>query len=294
LIVGAVAMVAAACQLPLVNAPAGGGAVVQNTYRMGPFNLGPGQDLSTFVSNIPRPAGSFGLQTSEFELVDVNGNLIARDAVDLHHVVLTTSARQDALCPGRPERFTGSGMERTKLQLWGPYAYLVGAGDQWGAILELVNMMPSTSLSGVYVQYKLGYQPGGTASNTRNVTPYFMDITGCATSQFNVPGNGGPGSVYTKTKSWVAPADGMAVFTGGHLHEGGIDISLKENNSGVVDCTGTAQYDGMGMITAINPCTLHDRVTKNNTYTVTARYDNSQAYAGVMGIMLTYVWLGTQ
>ena len=33
----------------------------------------------------------------------------------------------------------GAGMERTPLQIWGPYAYLVGANDQWGSIYNLMN-----------------------------------------------------------------------------------------------------------------------------------------------------------
>ena len=39
---------------------------------------------------------------------------------------------------------------------------------------------------------------------------------------------------------------------------------------------------------------MHEKVNAGHDFTVTARYDNSQPYADVMGIMLSYVWWGTQ
>jgi hypothetical protein len=94
--------------------------------------------------------------------------------VHLHHIVMTTSAHQDRLCPGRRERFIGAGMERTPINLWGPYAYLVGAGDQWGSssIYHLMNETPpGTPAKTVYIQYTLSYQPGANATNSRPVQP---------------------------------------------------------------------------------------------------------------------------
>jgi hypothetical protein len=38
------------------------------------------------------------------------------------------------------------------------------------------------------------------------------------------------------------PRDGIAVFAGGHLHDGGIDITLRDDTSGLTVCTGTATY----------------------------------------------------
>lgn len=293
-IVGGFVLLAAAC-VPLTNAPPGGGTVVSGTYQVGPFTVGPGQDVNQFLANIPRPAGAFGLKTSDFELVDANGNPVGESSVHLHHIVVTSSGAKDALCPSRDSRITGTGMERTKLNLPDPYALMVGARDRWGAILELTSTAPAGSAPvTVYVRYKLGYQPGATSSNTRGVTPYFMDVTGCGTSSFDVPGNGGPGSIYTKSLTWTAPADGIAVFSGGHLHNGGIDITLRNETADLEACRGTARYDDMGMITAIPPCTLHAQVTAGNRYSVTARYDNSKPLSGVMGIMLTFVWQGTQ
>jgi hypothetical protein len=288
------ALVAAGCE-PLVNAPPGGGQTVTKTFRYGPFTLGPGDQVQGSPSSgMPRPAGSFGLKSAKFDVVDEDGNPVSPHDIHLHHVVMTTSARNDEICTGRRERFMGSGSERTPLTLWGPYTYLVGADDRWGSLYHLMNETPAgTPPKTVYIEYTLGYQPGANASNSRPVTPYFLDVTGCGNSTYDVPGNGGAGSIHEKSRSWRAPDDGIAVFAGGHLHEGAIDIALKEDDPNALECRSVPKYH-MGHLASIPPCILHQKVVAGHDYRLTARYDNSQPWQDVMGIALTYVWWGTQ
>ena len=291
--VGGVLLVATACE-PVRNAPPGGGEVITQSFRYGPFTLGPGGELQgSPTSGMPRPTGAFGLKGARFNVVDENNTPVSAHDVHLHHIVMTNSAREDQLCPGRRERFIGAGMERTPITLWGSYAYLVGANDQWGSIWHLMNETQSTKT--VYIQYTLDYQPGANATNSRPLDAYFQDITGCGGSTYDVPGNGGPGSVHTKSATWPAPRDGIVVFTGGHLHDGGIDITLKDSTTNTTFCTGTATYhENPHHLASINGCIIHEKVNAGHNFTVTARYDNSQPYNDVMGIMLTYVWWGTQ
>jgi hypothetical protein len=307
-IVALLALAASGC-VALTNAPAGGGSITTSSYTIGPFNLAatgqPGWESQTSQTNVPRPAGAFGIKTMTFDLVDQNGDPVPRHMVHLHHVLMMDNAHQDVLCPGREERFAGAGAERTPLNLRDPYAYLVGANDRWDSLWHLMNMdtMPQT----VSIKYTIGYQKNATAANSRSVTPFFADVTGCGNSEFDVPGNGGMGSVFTKSRSWTAPWDGIMVYAGGHLHGGGIDLTLKDPSSGS-QCVMTAHYDmpmsemfataaDMGMIdppTMIDPCPAHNAVFGGKTYSLTARYDNSQPYMGVMGIALAYVWRGHQ
>ena len=292
----AAAFVAASCE-PLRNAPPGGGDIVTRTFRYGPFTLGPGQEvMGSPASGLPRPAGDFGIKAARFDVVDGAGNPVSVHDVHLHHIVLTTSAREDALCPGRRERFLGAGMERTPIDLWGPYTYLVDADDQWGAIYHVMNETPvGTPAKTVYIQYTLDYQPGADATNSRPVRPLFMDVTGCGGSTYDIPGTGGPGSVDKTTREWTAPRDGMAIFSGGHLHDGGIDITLRDVTTDRVLCRGVATYhEDPHHLATINGCVIHELVTAGHVYRVAARYDNSQPYDDVMGIMLTYVWWGRQ
>ncbi len=144
-------------------------------------------------------------------------------------------------------------------------------------------------------RYTLDYQPGANATNSRPLDSYFQDITGCGDSTYDVPGNGGPGSVHVKSKSWTAPRAGIAVFAGGHLHNGGIDISLANDTQGYTLCKGVATYhENPRHLASINPCSLHDFVRAGDSFRVTARYDNSEPWPDVMGIYFTWVWWGTQ
>jgi hypothetical protein len=122
-----------------------------------------------------------------------------------------------------------------------------------------------------------------------------MDVTGCGGSTYDVPGDGGPGSIHTKTRSWTAPQDGLAVYAGGHLHLGGIDITLRNTTQNTTLCTGVASYhENPRHLAKINPCLLHEQVNAGDTFSVTSRYENSEPLDDVMGIYLTYVWWGTQ
>lgn len=289
----AASLLVTACE-PLRNAPAGGGQTVTQTFRYGPFTLGPnGEVQGSPSSGMPRPAGSFGLKGARFNVVDRNGAPVSAHDVHLHHIVMTTSARQDRFCPGRRQRFIGAGMERTPISFGHPYAYLVGANDQWGSIYHLMNETATTRT--VYIEYQLDYQPGANATNSRPLEALFLDVTGCGNSTYDVPGTGGPGSVHTNSRSFAAPQNGIAVFAAGHLHEGGIDITLKDAATSGPACVGTASYhENPRHLATINPCFMHNRITAGRSYSVTARYDNSQPWQDVMGIVLAYVWWGTQ
>jgi hypothetical protein len=295
--IAALAILASACRVPLKNAPPGGGTTVSQTFYYGPFTLGPGEEaMASPPTGLPRPAGAFGLKGATFDLVDENGTSISLHDMHLHHFVLTTSARDDQLCAGRSERFLGTGMERTPIQFPDPYTYLVGAAEQWGAIYHIMNETPpGTPAKTVRIKYTLQYQLGANATNSRPLDAYFQDVTGCGDSTYDVPGNGGAGSVHVNSRSWTAPRQGIAVYAGGHLHEGGIDISLKNDTQGYTLCTGVATYhENPRHLFSINPCSLHNLVNAGDSFTVTARYDNAEPWPDVMGIVMTWVWWGTQ
>jgi stress up-regulated protein Nod 19 len=293
-LVGA-ALACGAC-VPLQNAPAGGGGTVTSTYRLGPFAIAPGGEAMGTATNIPRPAGQFGLQRASFTLVDEHGVELPRHMFHLHHVLLIDPDTPDHFCPGRGERFAGSGAERTELRLGDPYVYLVANGEPINALYHIMNMNMSGSATNVYLQYTLTYEPGATAANSRPVTPYFLDVTGCGGSTYDVPGTGGPNSTHLKTRTFTAPADGIAVFVGGHQHDGAQGIKLVRVKTGTVGCDSEPTFDDMqsmdGFPAAMSSCRIHDQVVAGEQYRVESRYDNSMPHVDVMGIMLAYVWLG--
>jgi hypothetical protein len=295
----AVALVAGAtaCE-PLRNLPPGGGAVVEGDFRIGPFDLSPmgqaGSEHQGVRAAMPRPSGSFGMKSMSWDLVYANGEPVPHSAVHLHHVVMSNRARPAPNCPFRREVVSAAGSERTPEVVPDPYAYLVGAGDQLSATWHIMN--ESSASQQVFIQYSLKYQPGADATNTRGVTSFFLDVDGCGDSEYDVPGNGGPGSVHTNTRTWTAPWDGIVVSFGGHLHGGGIDIRLQNDTTGE-GCTMKAHYEHSHPHDApghVDTCSAHNRVHAGDRYSVIARYENDEPLAGVMGIVQAFVWQGTQ
>jgi hypothetical protein len=294
----ALTLSATACQ-PIENAPPGGGEVIVENYRIGPFNLAPegqpGSESESAQANLPRPAGAFGMKAIDFDIVDAAGNPVGHQDVHMHHVVLMNRARQSQFCSNWPERFAASGSERTPIAFPDPYAYMVGADESWSGLWHIMN--ESSTAQQVYIQYKVAYQPGATAANTRGVTPFFLDVTGCGGSEYSIPGDGGPGSVHTATRTWSMPWDGYLVGAGGHLHGGGIDIALRDDATGL-QCKMTAHYEhSHGSHDApgyIDTCPIHLRVASGQRFSLVSRYENSEPLQGVMGISMAFAWQGTQ
>ena len=120
------------------------------------------------------------------------------------------------------------------------------------------------------------------------MTSYFYDVDNCwGDSEYNVPGTGGPGSIHTKSISYTAPRNGTRLYTGGHLHDGGIDLVLQQN--GVEVCRPTAMYMD-GMLHSISYCDTPVAVTAGTAIQLTARYSNEEPIIGAMGIAISYVW----
>ncbi len=293
-----IALIAASCA-PVTGLYTGAPTITTHTYRIGPFNLAPmgkpGWESQTSGTNVPRPPGDVGIKSMSFDLVDAGGNPVPRTAAHLHHVLLMNAARTSTICPGEEERFAGTGAERSRLALGSSYAYVTKSTDRWDALWHVMNM--SNAPESIYIQYKVGYVPAGDASAARPVTPIFLDVTGCGTNaEFDVPGTGGPGSVFTKTRTITAPFDGVAVYAIGHLHDGGIDNRVTRDSTGQVGCTSVARYDvpePMGFPSSITPCLMHVYVNGGEKYTLRTRYDNAKPHSAVMGIVLAYVWKGT-
>ncbi|MBI2706644.1 MAG: hypothetical protein HYX32_15340 [Actinobacteria bacterium] len=291
---------ASAAPVPVVNPPVGGGPVVSQAFETTTFEVGPmgsGNDSASGSGLVPRPSGAFGLKSISFDLVDEQGNSLDPMAVMLHHFVIGRVNSQDTACPGHRvggfpvEPLVGTGMERTPIDFQDPYALLVGASDTWGGVWEFMNQTDQTLR--FKIKYTIGVQPGASSLNTRGVTPYWAGAVGCpGTKTWDVPGDGGPGGVATRSWDWTMPADGVIVGIGGHMHDGGIDMVTKHED-GTVICTNTANYD-MGMLMSIDRCPLHESVQAGEKLRVTTRYDNSQPHNDVMSAAVVFIWFGTQ
>ena len=286
--------------LPVGMSPAAGAAedaivgLQEETFTVGPFTLAPegqpGDQVDQRFVPMPRPAGDLAVRTITWALVDAEGDPVAVDDAHLHHIVLMDTSRRDALCSfPSAARFAASGMELNDLSLPDPYAYLSPAGGAWQGIYHVMNT--SDVAREVSIQYTIGWTAPG--DDLRDVDLHFFDVTGCwGTSEFTVPGGGGPGSVHEESNEYSMTRSGEMVVGGGHLHRHGIDVTLDGPDGEV--CRSVATYGGgvdphHGHL-EVSPCGVMDeQFEPGDRYRLTARYDNEHEVAGAMGIMGVYV-----
>jgi hypothetical protein len=272
-------------------------------FRIGPYDLAginqPGWEVKG-NDVMPHPAGNVAIKGIDFRVVDGDGHHVGLHLVHLHHIVLLDRSSPDPICPEVGARFAGTGTERTPLVLPGRFAYRVDAGDVWGSTFHL-HTTSATPAEDVYIEYEVQYEPITAQSDFQYTTPYFLDVTGCwsnSGSLYDVPGGGAPGSEHIASKTYTAPRNGTAVFTGGHIHAGGIDISLTRDATGEDYCTAMAHYEGtghpshpvFGQLHDISYCMQSSEVNAGETFTLRSRYDHQYETLKAMGIMVTHVY----
>lgn len=287
------------------NVPWSGGdlddPVKTETFRIGPFDLAaintPGWEV---LGNrvMPRPAGNVAIKEIDFHVVDGHGHHVGLHLVHLHHIVMYDTSQPDTICPSSPARFAGTGTERTPLRLLGDYAYKADAGDVWRSNFH-VHTTTATPVEDVYVEYEVKYEPITAQSTFKYTTPYFLDVSGCNSgSIYDIPGGGGAGSEHVAEQTYTAQRDGIVVWTGGHIHAGGIDVSLRRDTGDEDYCTATASYlpgghpshPRLGQLQRITSCIQHSEVQAGETFTLRSRYDNEFPVLKAMGIMLSHVY----
>lgn len=298
-----------------------GGELEFVTTRVGPFSLAPEgepgwEENTSAVIDMPEidvpDVPYWALKSATFDTVDLEGNPMPHHSIHLHHFVIATIFQKDPACPDRKAQgayvypHIATGEEKTPIALPDPYAQKVLDTEEWGATWHLMNMTDEPQE--FYVEYEIGYDPLATDENTRWATPWFLDVTNdlstdpdsCSLNPtYDIPGDGGVNSTHEFERSWTIPKAGVIVGTGGHLHDGGIATELLDGEGDVV-CRSEARYEGghpagHGMhMERIEPCPTHHAIDAGEELTLRSIYDNSQPYADVMGINLTYIWYGDQ
>jgi stress up-regulated protein Nod 19 len=212
----------------------------------------------------------------------------------LHHTVLFDPLKSDPTC-GRSDgavgfighRMFASGNERTAMIMPPGYAVKIDS-PWWAGVFEIMNH--ATTQKAVFFKLTVRYLAMDDAS-VKPVTPIWLDVDNCGDSQFGVP----KGESVTKWK-WKSTMTGRIVAAGGHVHDGGISITLSNPTRGTRMCTSHASYGTkpqfMGAIERMSICP-HDRigVVKAGEYLEIDAYYNALRPAGdVMGIMMAYVY----
>ena len=119
----------------------------------------------------------------------------------------------------------------------------------------------------------------------------WLDVNNCADSQYSIPKG------YSDTPwTWTSTLTGRVVFTGGHVHNGGLYDDLANQTTGEHLCKSTAGYGTkaayQGSIESMSTC-VWDRlgaVRSGDVLMMHTVYDSPEARSDVMGIMIAYVY----
>jgi hypothetical protein len=277
---------------------------IDATVRYGPFTLPPASSdgvrsqngllTNVVLTNLARPCDDCFLTMMEPNLVHADGREANYDTgAMLHHTVLAQSWYEDPTCDRNStigfagRRFFASGNERTGAAF--PSGYGVFIDDTpWTGIFEIMNHrdVPQT----VYFQFHVRYVPAG-AAQTKPLTPLWLDVDNCGDSQFAVPA----GRTVTDW-DWTSSITGRVVLTAGHVHDGGVSITLSNATTRQSLCRSVAGYGTkpafMGAIDSMSVCGW-DRVgtvRAGETLRISALYDTPEALPDVMGIILAFVF----
>lgn len=168
----------------------------------------------------------------------------------LHHVVNVNWSRPDVTCrpglfsgtigllglvEGGNERFFASGNERTVMEVPPGYGYYVGQGDEWGLIVDVMNMMPQAR------NYEFEYTFEWVSAAER-VRPVWLDIDQCEDSEVDT--SAGYSDIHY---NWNSTLNGRIVAIGGHLHDQGIAITARNATTGEMICDSRAGYAAGGV-----------------------------------------------
>lgn len=289
----------------------------QTVVRYGPYTIEPGPELpdgrhghahsgSQVELGVEKPCENCYLTGMVPRLTRTDGSTAgASNDLFLHHMVLsnTDAGRVDATCnPGSPlplgslgQRFFASGDERTPILGPPGYGYHVGTGS-WNLIWDLM----STSLvtETVYYEVTFTWVPD-TTPGMRDVEPVWFDIDQCGDSQFAVPAGR---SVQRWT--WTVNRPGDLIGVGGHLHDGGVDLTIDNVSTGERICDSVAGYGetplyvvhhGGEHISSMSRCGGRGarraiaRLTSGQEVRITSRYDVEEAMDDVMAIAVAYM-----
>ena len=116
--------------------------------------------------------------------------------VMLHHVVYKNRSRRDPVCKGT-ESFYGTERRTRPLDLPPGYGYRVRRRDRWSTGWMLMNHRNRRRVA--FIEYSAWIE---TSQRLRRSSPMWVRATGCEGAQdpiFNVPGLGGPGSLFTRS-----------------------------------------------------------------------------------------------
>ncbi|HTU14275.1 MAG TPA: hypothetical protein VMF31_03695 [Solirubrobacterales bacterium] len=223
--------------------------VERTTYRVGPFDVTPGQNR---IGNRPligleKPGEDGWIVGMAPNLVDEAGNVPPSSDVMFHHGVFLNMSQPDVTSDLPWDRFFGAGEEKTDLRLPPGYGYRHESKDIW-ILNHMIHNLTSRPMK-LYITYTIDFVPD-TAPEAKDITPVravWMDVrNGSGYPVFDtIKGSGGKDgkTVFpddqpdaypdgSEPNKWTVDQDGVIVWTAGHVHTGGLATDLYLSREG--------------------------------------------------------------
>jgi hypothetical protein len=220
--------------------------------RHGPYSLRPG--MFDWFAAEKLPCEKCFVTAMQGGLESENGTALnIQDGAWLHHTVaIELGESVDAVCripgvgglplqetqPGIARRIFASGNERTVLRVNrnSKHGLKFGTAPGIGFAVELMNA--SNRKLPVWFTMTYEYVDGHAAEGYKEVTPVWMDITGCGVS--SAPAK--EGRYQYTSPQWTSDIDGILIESAGHMHDGGNDVQLYKNGNPTPICTNKMLY----------------------------------------------------
>jgi hypothetical protein len=288
------------------------GGAKRITYRIGPFDIKPGQNEIGFQAIAEKPQVDGWFTRIRPDLTYLDGRVPSVDVIHLHHGVWLNLGRRDATAPYLPERFVAAGEEKTVVQFPKGYGYPIKASDPLLLNHMIHNLTPVPTR--LYMTYQVDFVPKGSpaARGLRAVRPIWMDVkNGMTYPVFNVRKGSGKRGRYTfpkdspraakaqpKRHEWRVDRPGVLVATAGHLHPGGLytDLRVRRHGKTAPLFRSVAKYfEPAGAVSwdVSMTATRKDwrvKLRKGDVLSTSATYDTSRgSWWESMGIMIAYM-----
>jgi hypothetical protein len=255
----------------------------------------------------------------------------------LHHMVQLTigSGRWDPTCygksslphtdvnasPSNSERYFSSGNERSIVGL-DPLGAKTKAGyhlkstDRFAFIVDLMNINMEDKV--VWLTMYYDFVEGPLPAGWNDMKTIWFDVNQCGTSEVRPPKQSG--SFTITSGKWNPNFTGKIVALGGHLHDGGISVEVKDGSRTLCSCKAkyaekpeyiqAPSHGGGGghgpvvkHISSMSQCDLNsfgkeEEVKKGQSWYVEGKYDYSQfdgmrdpggKQSEIMAISLMYI-----
>lgn len=274
-------------------------------YRcmVGPFDIAAGERIET-MTGVAAPSEKGFITWAQAGLVDASGAAVEHHLVHLHHAVWLNPYERDMTCPsydgGFPpfERFFATGKELTAFRPpigygyeWDPKAgqpYTQSA-PWWALVMHLDGMHGAEDF---YVQLDVGFIPAAEAESITPFRPVWLDVRNCQSDPvYDVERGSGRNGIDVERWTYKMPVAGRFIFLGGHLHDGGIKIALRNQSTRTQIFTSRASYTVSsepwfltGMSTWAN--LEGAAIESGSTVELASYYDSTHRWDEVMGIMV--------